>query len=471
MDIVLHIAQWLQRHRQQLVHMRRHLAKHPEISGTEWRTAAYIRGILASAGIKSEYLNQRENGVICELGSGEPLIAWRADIDGLPGADPREVPYRSRNPQARHSCGHDIHTAIGIGIALALSEIELPGRIRFIFQPSEETSTPYTPRHKGGDGPLLQGGIQAVLSGAMREVQLVFSLHTRPGLPAGNVALNAGVFNGYNAFYQIELFGPGGHTAQPRSTFNLTEALAKIAHQFPDRLSRRMPGRHLVIAHGQMQVSAAPDNPASAANAIPGYGLISGNIRHLEPDLSGTDVEKLFFEEGQTLVFDTVKGRTPWEARPPGTEHVGVCLSLRQGAIQVVNSPIATQLVRQGAATAIGVEHCLVSTPSMGGEDVGALHEQASHGGAQFWLGTGGSMNLHQPEIDFDEDALAVGVKVGAHTLHAALRTDLRPREITPPTEQQALSQAQKQERRLFLPITALADYEPAGGVTYMPQS
>ena len=136
------LDRWLAARGAELVAIRRHIHAHPELSHQEFETAALIARELAVAGLSPRLL-PKGNGVICDIGTGERVIAFRADLDALPLHDTKDVPYRSTVEKAAHACGHDVHTTVLLGLGLALAQLdergELPGRVRLIFQPAEET--------------------------------------------------------------------------------------------------------------------------------------------------------------------------------------------------------------------------------------------------------------------------------------------------------------------------------------------
>ena len=123
--------------------MRRHIHAHPELSGQEFETAALVVRELTGAGLKPAAAS-KGNGVICDVGTGERVIALRADLDALPLPDTKDVPYRSTVDNVCHACGHDVHTTILIGVGAGAGragrrEASCPAGCGCIFQPSEET--------------------------------------------------------------------------------------------------------------------------------------------------------------------------------------------------------------------------------------------------------------------------------------------------------------------------------------------
>jgi amidohydrolase len=120
--------------------------------------------------------------VLCDIGAGERLVALRADLDALPVADTKDVPYRSQVEGVCHACGHDVHTAALVGAGLVLAKLHrhgaLAGRVRLVFQPAEE-QTP-------------GGALDVVAAGGLEEVERIFALHCDPRTAVGQIGVRAG---------------------------------------------------------------------------------------------------------------------------------------------------------------------------------------------------------------------------------------------------------------------------------------
>ena len=153
----------------ELVALRRDIHAHPELSWQEERTTGLVRDRLLAAGLQPRVL-PTGTGLICDVGEGDRVVALRADIDALPLVDRKDVPYASTVPGVCHACGHDLHTAAVLGAGLVLADLaregQLPGRVRLLFQPAEES-----PR----------SGARAIVdSGGVEGVERIFALHCDP---------------------------------------------------------------------------------------------------------------------------------------------------------------------------------------------------------------------------------------------------------------------------------------------------
>jgi amidohydrolase len=179
MSLQAYTDAWLASHHDDLVAWRRHIHAHPELGRQEFATTQFIATHLADAGLNPKVL-PGGTGLMCDFGPDHgPRVALRADMDALPMAERTGAPYASLVPNVAHACGHDGHTAVLLGAALALASVpELPVGVRLIFQAAEE---------------LMPGGaIDAVAAGALTGVSRIFALHCDPRLAVGNVATKAG---------------------------------------------------------------------------------------------------------------------------------------------------------------------------------------------------------------------------------------------------------------------------------------
>lgn len=166
-----------------LVEIRRYLHRHPELSGEEDWTAWYIVNRLKDFPLDIN-TGVGGHGIVADLVTDpdKPTVALRVDMDALPIHEVNAVPYRSQVPGVMHACGHDVHSAIGIGTAAILSHMasDLPGNVRFIFQPEEEQVT---------------GALCMIQSGALAHPlpAAIWGLHVAP-LSVGQVAWTDGLF-------------------------------------------------------------------------------------------------------------------------------------------------------------------------------------------------------------------------------------------------------------------------------------
>jgi amidohydrolase len=387
------LDRWLASRGAELVAIRRHLHAHPELSHSEFETAALIARELAVAGLSPELL-PKGNGVICDIGQGDRVIAFRADLDALPLQDTKDVPYRSTVPNVAHACGHDVHTTVLLGLGLALAQLdeqgELPGRVRLIFQPAEEC--------------VPSGAPEVIAAGALKDVAAIYALHCYPQLPAGLVGVRSGPFTAAADTVEVTLTGPGGHTARPHLTADLVHALGRVIVDVPALLGRRVDPRA-----GVSMVWGAVHS-GEAFNAIPGEGHVRGTVRILNREA---------WREAPELVTKLIRD----VVAATGAE---VVVHYTRGVPPVINDRMASAVVAGAAGAALGADRVVEAEISMGGEDFSFYLEQVP--GAMIRLGTGtpGSevkFDLHQSNFDVDERCIGYGVRVMVHAALAALST------------------------------------------------
>ncbi|MEP7056034.1 MAG: amidohydrolase, partial [Actinomycetota bacterium] len=174
------IDAFLDEHNADLIGVRRHIHSHPELSRAEFKTTALIADRLRAADLVPRILGAG-TGLICDIGTGMgPVVALRADLDALPILDDKDVPYRSTRDGVCHSCGHDVHTTVVLGVALFLAQqgLSLPGRVRVIFQPAEEVNP--------------GGALTVIDEGGLADVGAIFAVHCDPRLDVGLVGTRAG---------------------------------------------------------------------------------------------------------------------------------------------------------------------------------------------------------------------------------------------------------------------------------------
>jgi amidohydrolase len=378
------LDRWLEEHGSGLVSFRRELHRNPELGYAEHRTTARLAEALSSAGLQPHLLPVG-TGLHCDIGTGERVVALRADLDALSLQDVKDVPYASAVPGVCHACGHDAHTTAVLGAALALaSGPELPGRVRVIFQPAEE----------GVPG----GALDAIDGGVLKDVERIFALHCDPKLETGLVGLRTGPITAACDRVDVLLSGPGGHTARPHRTVDLVYALGRVITDVPGLLSRRADPRHgMSLVWGAVQAGVAP-------NAIPQSGMVTGTVRMLDRDA---------WEAAEGLVTRLIE-----EAAAPTGATVEV--RYEQGVPPVSNDAASTAAFRAGVQAALGSEAVTDTEQSLGGEDfawyLGHVPGALARLGVRPPTATGPPLDLHQPTFDIDEAALAVGVRVLAHT-------------------------------------------------------
>jgi amidohydrolase len=400
-DLIADLDAFLAARAPELIEFRRDLHAHPEPGNGEYRTTRQVAQRLIEAGL-SPVLLPGGTGLLADIGAvhGNPdnperaVVALRADLDALPMADEKDVPYRSTVPAACHACGHDVHTTVVLGAGLFLAEQAraglLPGRVRLVFQPAEEINT---------------GAQDVIAAGGLASVGRIFALHCDPRLDVGKVGIRSGAITAACDKIKVTVTGPGGHTARPHLTADVVYALGKIVTELPAALSRRVdPRSSLSLVWGRISAG-------SAANAIPDEGIAEGTVRCLE-DEAWNSAPSLFEE----LVLSVA-----------AAYGVTTKLEYLRGVPPTVNEETSAAMIGAGVAGVLGPDAVTHTPQSLGGEDF--AYYLSTVPGALARLGTrtpgaAASYDLHQPAFDIDERAIGVGVRVLAATALTALWRD-----------------------------------------------
>lgn len=369
---------------EELIEWRRDFHMHPEVGFDLHRTA----GIVAEELEKMGYRVKRgvgKTGVVAEIGEGGKVVAIRADMDALPIFELNETEYVSQNEGKMHACGHDSHTAMALGAAKILAKEKLAGRVRFIFQPCEETA----------DEEGKSGAQRMYDEGAVEGVDYVIAQHVDPNTPVGAIQINEGPCSGGVDSWKATIYGKGGHGAHPEKTIDPFVLLAHVIMGLNSITSRRLdPFEPAVISIGAV-------NGGIAENVIPDKVEMVGTIR-----FTSLDVQKQIREE-VTRVFETVKIL--------GGNYE---LSFLFGGLPLINDKVVSDMIASVGRDLLGEENVHPMHRTLGAEDFPELLKKAP--GAMYNLGTkieGRPMyELHHPKFDLDERALPVGTALLAET-------------------------------------------------------
>lgn len=372
-----------------LIDIRRHLHAHPEPSGEEIETTIYLNQILTEIGIPGE-VKRNEIGLTVDLSIGEPsedtpLIALRADIDALRIPDEKTVPYRSQNEGIQHACGHDAHSTVVLGVALALqsltqqTDIPTPGlRLRLIFQPAEET---------------CQGARWMSEQNALAGVSGILGLHMEPEKPAGHANVRYGVMTANCDEVALVIHGDGGHAARPHHTADPVAAAAELVMSLYQYLPRSVDSRDpSVFSVGKLVGGYAP-------NVIPEQVEIGGSLRTIQ---SGT----------RKRLQDRIREIAEGIGLTSGTR---IEVFFKNELPAVINNDTAVRCLELSASHVLGAKNTFrIPQPSMGGEDFAVYLQQVP--GAMIRLGCAPDHEnprlLHTCRFDIDEAVLGLGVRV-----------------------------------------------------------
>jgi amidohydrolase len=363
-----------------LIEIRRHFHAHPELSGQEYETSAYVAGVLSSCGIP---IKERigKTGIIGELsgkGIDKRLLAIRTDMDALPIKELTNLDFASCNCGVMHACGHDVHTTVGLGTAMILSQLgeALPGNVRFVFQPAEE---------------IAQGASWLVKDGVMENVSAILGVHVFPSIPAKSVGIRYGALTAAADDLEIIIQGEAGHGARPHEAVDAIWIACQVITNLQQAISRTQnPLRPIVLTIGQI-------NGGKASNIIADQVRMVGTVRSLHPET---------YESLPSWIEGIVKNVCC-------TYGASCEVNYRRGVPSVQNDLKLTRLLEKVSKEALGEEKVmLLSEPSLGAEDFSVYLQHAP--GAMFRLGVGKANQinypLHHPLFDADESAIMTGV-------------------------------------------------------------
>jgi amidohydrolase len=370
-----------------LVGLRRDIHAHPEIGNHEYRTTQLIVDTLAEAGLTAKVLDIG-TGAVCDLlpddyDPASGMVGLRADIDGLPIHDGKNVDYRSKFDGCCHACGHDVHTTVVLGVGMILARLREAGQlqrgVRLIFQPAEELSP--------------GGAVDAIAGGAIDGLSEVYALHCDPRTDAGQLALKTGPITSAVDKVLVTVKGPGGHTSRPQLSGDLIGALGAVATSAQLVLSRRVDPRSGVsLMWGKIAAG-------SVANAIPGIGTIEGTLRALD-------------ERGWRTAQELIGELVTQIVSPFGVE---VDVDITAGVPPAVNHALGVEHYSRAVRTMLGSSALTVTEQSLGGEDFAWMLKQVPGAMARLGVrppGQAVAADIHQPTFDVDERCIAVGVKV-----------------------------------------------------------
>lgn len=365
----------------ELIALRRRIHQHPELAFEEYETARAVAGYLENLGIPFN-TGVGKTGVvgIIDGGADGPTVGVRADMDALPIGEASGVPFASRVPGRMHACGHDVHTAIALGVAHALSTVrkELCGRVKLIFQPAEET---------------LSGAAAMIADGVLDDPPLdaIVGFHNWPQLETGLVAYNAELVQASSAAFDIVLKGRAGHAAHPHTAVDAIVGAAQLVMQLQTIVSREIaPAIPAVLTIAQIE-------GGTARNVIAECVTLKGTARTLDPG-----AEKQVEDALRRIVAGLASSlRLEYELR--WTQQVPVLKN---------NPKVLAQMV--GAARDILGAHNVVDfgPPVMGSEDFAWFAERVP--AAHLRIGSkidGLETAIHRSNYQCNEYAIPIGIR------------------------------------------------------------
>ena len=382
-----------------ITELRHRIHEHPELGNREFETARLVADHLGALGFDAVRTGVAHTGVVAVLRGARPgpVVAVRADMDALPVTEETDLPFRStvratylgQEVGVAHACGHDVHTAVQLGVASVLKALqpELPGTVLFLFQPAEEGPPP---GEEGGAALMLDEGVFDAL-----RPEAVFGLHARAALDAGGIEYTPGGALAAVDQFRITLRGEQAHGAAPHLSIDPVVMAAQTITALQTIRSRNLsPLAPSVVTVGIVR-------GGTRFNIIPATVHLEGTVRTYDPEVQDT-VERRMRE-----IVDGV------------TRAGGGSFEMEYDRITpvVINDHELTAWAVPALAAVVGAEHVSEADPWMAGEDFARFANEAP--GFFFFLGTQKpgttSGGHHAPTFRADDAALPVGVRAMTH--------------------------------------------------------
>lgn len=377
-----------------VIAIRRDLHAHPELAYQENRTSGVVAAELARLGIRHK-TGVATTGVIGYIpptsseGSSRGTIALRADMDALPILERTGAAYASRTPGIMHACGHDGHTANLLGVARVLTKMpHRPRGVLLVFQPAEEGGA-------GGRRMCEEGALRGESGGGLGEpVEQMFGLHGWPQYTLGVVGSRPGPLLASTDNFHVKVVGEQAHAAYPQLGADPIVAAAHIITALQTIASRNVSPQDSIV------VTVAQINAGMASNIIPRALTFIGTMRTVRKEMRELGRKRFYEIAQQTAAAMDCRAEIEWHEGYPVTH----------------NDPGMTEKFFRVAEKALGSARVqLVPHPTMGGED---FSYYGQHVPACFFVlgvkppGVEKYPSLHQPEYDFNDEALATGMEV-----------------------------------------------------------
>ncbi|WNC67870.1 amidohydrolase [Thalassotalea nanhaiensis] len=385
---------------QDVIEWRRHFHQHPELSNREFETAKTIAQELNKLGLDVQ-TGVAHTGVVAILDSGKPgpVVALRADIDGLPVTETSDLPFASKvttdyngaQTGVMHACGHDTHIAMLLGTAkvLTANKDKLTGKVKFIFQPAEEGA----PIGEEGGAKLM------VKEGVMKspDVDVIFGLHVWANLDVGKISYREGGTLAAVDQFKILVKGKQAHGAYPWKSVDPIVTSAQIIMGLQTIVSRELK---LIDDAGVVTVGSIHGGVRS--NIIPNEVEIIGTLRSLNPEMR-EQIREAVTRKATTIAASmnaTVEVTVPFGVNYPVT----------------YNKPELMREMLPGLQAALGHENVVQAKAVTGAEDFSFYQEQVPG----LFLGVGGkpldvkasdAPAHHTPEFFVDESGMQTGIK------------------------------------------------------------
>ncbi|PWU10633.1 MAG: amidohydrolase [Verrucomicrobia bacterium] len=388
------IATLVEALRPTLIETRRDIHKHPELANREVRTSQVVIERLRELGVDQIRTNVAGHGVVALLKGAKPgpVVAMRADMDALPITETRDLPYKSTVPGVMHACGHDAHTAIGLGVAAVLSQIrdQIHGAVKLLFEPAEESPPP------GEEG----GARLMIKEGALENPRpaAIFGLHVSPEIEVGKLGCRSGTAQASLDGFDITIRGRPAFVLRPEQGADAIAVAAQCVTALELVRSRGLSTFEPVLLNiGWMH---GGERRFSLAQEV----KMEGCLRTLNEEVR---------QRAMALLRQTLKGITEANGATFELNFTDITAVLYNNPRLVAGAmPVVRQMVGQANLAEVAAR--------LGGEDFSYFAQVVP--GCFFRLGCGNARKgitapIHSPDFDLDEECLVVG----ARTMSAVL--------------------------------------------------
>ena len=384
-----------------ITEIRHQLHQNPELSNREVKTAALVAGYLRKLGLEVQ-TGVAHTGVVAILKGGRPgpVVAVRADMDALPVTEQTDLPFAStvratylgQEVGVMHACGHDLHTAIQLGVAsvLASMKADLPGTVKFIFQPAEEGAPP---GEQGGASLMVKEGVMQ-----NPKPQAIFGLHMSSEMPVGEVGYSEGPALSAADTWEVKIIGKQSHGARPELSIDPIVAAAQFIEALQTIRSRSFSG------HEPGVVTIGTVHGGQRHNIIPAEVTLTGTIRTFRPEMS---------QLAEARLRAILKGVTE------AAGATGEVVRYERGAPATINNVELTRESLPALERVVGKDRMARIPPAMGSEDFSFFANEVP--GFFYRLGqvkpgttTG---DHHTPTFRADDSAIPVGIKAMSYLL------------------------------------------------------
>lgn len=359
----------------QMIQDRREIHKNPEIGFELENTTKYVINRLKSMGYEPVEISK--SAVVATIGTGDKTILLRGDMDALPVSENIEHDFKSNNEYG-HLCGHDIHTAMLLGVARLLKEQEknLKGRVKLMFQPAEEIGL---------------GAKSMVEAGVLDGVDVAMALHVSNDMEVCQISYVEGVCTSYADAFMIDIYGKGGHSSTPHLAIDPLIICNNIYMMLNSLVSKEVdPKETAVLTIGKM-------GGGTVANAIPDTAVIEGMLRTFNPDVRKHLVSRIY-----EIIEQTTKTLR-------GTYNLRCSISTPA----VINDKNFCDTMGVFIKDIVGDGNLIIDNkPLSGTEDFSYISEKVPTMLA--WIGAGGinQYPLHNPNVDLNEEVLPIGCAI-----------------------------------------------------------